>query len=81
MKKFEKDNPDISRTMKTHFIGDFDRFGILENDYEKFFQARARAVSRELQKRIIEQKTGNEQYDESSETEIEEQEPELEVED
>ena len=81
MKKFEKGNPDIEKTMKTHLIGDFEKFGILDNDFEKFYQARARLVSKELQKRIIEQKTGNEHYDESSESEIEELEPELEFED
>lgn len=72
MSKFEKDNPDIVKTMKTHLIGDFEKFGIEENDYERFFQARANAVSKELKKRIIEQKTGSEQYDDFLEDEVEE---------
>lgn len=67
MKKFEKGNPDIVKTMKTHLIGSLDKFGILDNDYEKFYQSRANAVSKELQKRIIEQKTGNEHYDDDAE--------------
>lgn len=71
MKKFEKGNVDIDKTMKTHFIGDFDKFGIRENDYEKFVHSRAKAVSKDLIKRIIEQTTGDEHYHEDEETEIE----------
>ena len=38
--------------MSSHLIN-IDRFGIWDNDFDKFFIARARAVSRELKKRII----------------------------
>lgn len=78
MEKFEKENPGIEKTMKTHFIGDLEKFGIRNNDYEKFYQARARLVSKELLKRIIEQKTGNEHYDDIPEEDIEDQEFEIE---
>jgi hypothetical protein len=81
MRKFEKGNPDIKKTMRTHLIGDFERFGIWDNNYEKFYQARAKLVSKELQKRIIEQKTGNEHYDDISDEEIDETEPDLVLED
>ncbi len=60
MEKFVGENPDIVKTMKTHLIGDLDRFGVWENDFDKFIRSRAKWVSRELSKRIIEQETGNE---------------------
>jgi len=61
MKTFQKENDDIGRTMKTHLIGNLKNFGILENNYEKFFKARARRVSQEFSKRLIEQTTGFEE--------------------
>jgi len=51
--------------VRTHLIGDFDKFGITNNDYEDFFKNRAKWVSKELSKRIIEQKTGAEPQEES----------------
>jgi hypothetical protein len=41
--------------MMTHLIGDLNTFGILDNDYDKFFDERAKLLSRELSKRIIKQ--------------------------
>lgn len=55
MKKFIKQNENINETMKTHLIDDLDKFGILENDYDKFFEKRLEMISLELKKRIIEQ--------------------------
>ncbi|WP_294200655.1 DUF262 domain-containing protein, partial [uncultured Chryseobacterium sp.] len=55
MKKFIKQNDNIDNTMKTHLIDDLDAFGILENDYDKFFEKRSEMISNELKKRIIEQ--------------------------
>ena len=52
MKKFVKQNDNIKRTMRSHLIN-IDNFGIWKNDYDKFFISRARAVSRELKKRIL----------------------------
>jgi hypothetical protein len=72
MKSFVRENDDIIETMKTHLIGDFDKFGITEDDYMKFFNQRAKIVSRELSKRMIEQQTGME---EQIEEQIEELEP------
>lgn len=57
MKKFIRQNEDIEATMKTHLINDFEKFGVLENDYSKFFDKRLKAISKELMKRIIEQET------------------------
>lgn len=57
MKKFTKQNENIDETMKTHLINDLERFGVLENDYDRFFEQRLKAISKELKKRIIEQET------------------------
>lgn len=54
MKKFSKQNKEIDETMKTHLINDLDSFGIWGDDYEKFFNQRAKALSKEMKKRIIE---------------------------
>ena len=55
MKTFTRKNQELSATMKSHLINDLDKFGIWDNDYEKFLEQRAKAVSKELKKRIIEQ--------------------------
>jgi hypothetical protein len=55
MTKFEDENPDLNSTMMTHLIEDLSTFGIWDNDYDKFFNERAKVVSRELSKRIIRQ--------------------------
>jgi hypothetical protein len=54
MKKFTQHNKEIDDTMKTHLINDIEGFGIWDDDYEKFFNHRAKAVSKEMKKRIIE---------------------------
>ena len=54
MKKFTQHNKEIDDTMKTHLINDIEGFGIWDDDYEKFFNNRAKAVSKEMKKRIIE---------------------------
>lgn len=50
--EFKKDNPRLGATMKTHLIN-VGRFGISENDYDKFFWKRCQAISAELEKRVI----------------------------
>lgn len=55
MKKFKRQNPHLDETMKTHLINDLDGFGIWSDNYEKFFENRAKAVSREVKKRLIQQ--------------------------
>ncbi len=57
MKKFIKQNDNIEETMKTHLINDLEKFGVLENDYSKFFDQRLKAISKEFKKRIIIQET------------------------
>lgn len=63
MSNFKKLNPDLQRTMKTHLINDLDDFGVWDDDYDKFFDARAELVSKELKKRIIAQKVDMESFD------------------
>ena len=53
MKKYQKDNPSLTATMKTHLIGDLKTFGVLNNNYGKFIDERAKIVSEKLSKRII----------------------------
>jgi hypothetical protein len=39
--------------MKTHLIDNLESFGIWSDDYERFLDKRSRAISRELNRRII----------------------------
>ncbi len=55
MARFRDVNPNLEATMKTHLIDDLDAFGVWDDDYDKFFDERAKAVSRELSKRVIKQ--------------------------
>lgn len=53
MKKFSKQNPELDLTMKTHLINDLETFGIWDDNYDAFLNNRAKALSREIKKRII----------------------------
>jgi len=55
MAKFKRVNPSLDETMKTHLIKDLEKFGIWDDDYDKFFKARLQEISAELKKRIVEQ--------------------------
>ncbi|CAN5341847.1 DUF262 domain-containing protein [soil metagenome] len=55
MKSFSRKNRELPETMKSHLINNLEKFGVWDNDYEKFLKERAKAISRELKKRIIEQ--------------------------
>lgn len=70
MKKFAEGNDDIDETMKTHLISNLEKFGIWNNDYDTFFDERAKVVNKELSKRIIPQDTGAEIYEDLLEDEI-----------
>jgi hypothetical protein len=54
MGAFKKKNPDLASTMKTHLI-DLDKSGVWDDDYEVFWKNRAKAISKELTKRVIPQ--------------------------
>lgn len=76
MKSFQKSNPDLKKTMKTHLIR-LDTFGVWENDYDRFFSRRCRAIAKQIEKRIVAQKIdGNQQLVHTDDYE----EPELEQE-
>ncbi|GAP94511.1 DUF262 domain-containing protein [Leptolyngbya sp. NIES-2104] len=59
MGKFKSINSDLASTMMTHLIGDLERFGIWDDDYDRFIDERAKIVSAELAKRIIRQEIDN----------------------
>lgn len=54
MHRFQQQNPDLAKTMRTHLIR-LDSCGVWENDYDKFIKQRCRLISKELEKRIIPQ--------------------------
>ena len=56
---YKKKNPLISEHLKTHLIGDFEKFGILSDNYDKFFDERAILISKEIEKRVILTDTDN----------------------
>ncbi|OZQ68435.1 hypothetical protein CA600_06380 [Paenibacillus sp. VTT E-133280] len=62
MTKFKKTNPELQETMQTHLIGDLDEFGVWDNNYDKFFEERAKLVSKMLKKRIIHQEIDNNNF-------------------
>ncbi len=47
---FKDENPDINKALNSHFI-DIDGFGIEDDDYETFLNARAELIFRELKER------------------------------
>jgi hypothetical protein len=55
MNSFAKINSKLDDAMKSHLIDDLESFGIWNNDYDTFFDKRARLVSKELGKKIIPQ--------------------------
>jgi len=62
---FARDNPAMSQTLATHLIGDLEEFGIVDEDYEKFFNARIRLISEHLSQLLINQQTDNQAQVES----------------
>lgn len=60
MSKFQNVNPQLEEAMQTHLITDLNKFGIWEDDYEKFFYERAKSLSQELENRIIKQENEKE---------------------
>ena len=53
--EFSKNNVDIKKALRTHLIS-MDKAGILDDDYDKFFNYRCRVIARELSKNLIPQK-------------------------
>lgn len=52
MRDFKASNPELTQTMRTHFIDDLDAFGIWDNDYRTFIACRGERMLAEIQKRL-----------------------------
>jgi hypothetical protein len=63
METFQKENPNIENTMKSHLIDGIEEFGIWENDYGKFYENRILNISKQLSKKIIEQTSETDQLE------------------
>jgi hypothetical protein len=74
MKEFIAKNPDIEKCMSTHLIKLNDNFGVMTDDYERFFAGRCKAISRELSKLIIPQEVDRVAIAKSAEETVVEQE-------
>ncbi len=57
MSEFSNCNVHLKDTMKTHLIDDLETYGILEDDYDLFFNSRLNKISKELTARIIPQES------------------------
>jgi hypothetical protein len=71
MNDFIKKNNKIEKTMETHLINNLAEFGVLNDDYELFFDRRLTVISNELRDRIIEQAIDKENILESLPEEFE----------
>jgi hypothetical protein len=60
MEEFEKSNPDLSQTLKSHLMPDSFWADVRHDDYEHFLERRAERVSKELKKRVIPQEVDSE---------------------
>ena len=50
--KFEDENDKLTESLESHLIGDLDKFGITNNDYEAFIEQRSRAIVEVLNKKL-----------------------------
>lgn len=53
MKRFLRTNRSLKKTMKTHLIEDLDKYGVWDDDYERFLKMRTEKISEEIQERVI----------------------------
>ena len=77
---YKKKNPLISDHLKTHLIGDLIKFGISDDNYDKFRNERAILISKEIEKRVILTNADNhiKNLDEDTEPEDIKEEPDFE---
>ena len=54
IRKFQKENAKIGQALRSHLI-DLNRAGVLDDDYERFFDYRCRKIAQELTKNLIPQ--------------------------
>jgi len=57
IRKIQRENPSLERTLATHYIGKPESVGILNNDYELFFKKRCQKLSLALGKLILADET------------------------
>ena len=71
IENYRQKNKNLSGCLKTHLIGDLEKFGISDNNYAKFFNERAALISKEMKKRVIPAKSDDhiEKLDEDTEPE------------
>ena len=53
MTKFKQENDELEQIMATHLIPDLEKFGIWSDDYDAFLEERAKLVSKEIKKRLL----------------------------
>lgn len=53
MKEFDKHNKELNKAMESHLIGDLKTFGVLEDDYDTFYNRRLEKFSEELKRRLV----------------------------
>ena len=51
MRKFKRSNPGLAATMRTHLI-DVDKFGVWDDDYDRFLDRRCAAIARKLSSKV-----------------------------
>ncbi|NJC28450.1 GmrSD restriction endonuclease domain-containing protein [Neolewinella antarctica] len=61
MSEYMEENKNIENTMKTHLIDDIKDYGVLDDNYMKFFKKRCARISSELIDRIIVQVKSSEE--------------------
>ena len=54
IREFQEKNANIQKALRSHLIS-MDQAGILDDDYDKFFKYRCRAIARELARNLIPQ--------------------------
>lgn len=53
MGSYYDSNPEIIATMQTHLIGDFDEYGVFEDNYSAFFEKRLTAIQAAIKTQLI----------------------------
>lgn len=53
IKEFDKHNKELNKAMESHLIGDLKTFGVLDDDYDTFYNRRLEKFSQELKRRLV----------------------------
>ncbi|AYV57678.1 DUF262 domain-containing protein [Leptospira kmetyi] len=52
IRKYERENPQLPNSLKTHYIENLEQSGIFENDYQTFLKKRALSIANEISRLI-----------------------------